>query len=122
MGFPAWERRNDVADDGASATPPPILRNRGPAAVVDAIYSGEVQGTRVGVSSRPTRVSTFGEFKSGLGSGLSNVMASQDGGVPLTFHAAGTADLDSEAVQPSHVHGRRWFNLGRVTQHKTVGT
>lgn len=122
VGFPAWERRNDLAGGGARATPPPILRNRGVAADAAVGHSGEAHAFKAGGSTRQARASTFSEAKFSLGSGLSNMMALQDGGVPLTLPPDSAADLEADTAQATQGHGRRWFNLGRATNYKSAGT
>ncbi|KAF3765579.1 hypothetical protein M406DRAFT_322002 [Cryphonectria parasitica EP155] len=54
----------------------------------------------------------------GLGAGLGRAMAVHDGGAPLTPSAYQTPDQEETNAQPNQGHGRRWFNLGRVTNHK----
>lgn len=108
VGFPAWERRHEISADGgvaSSATPPPILRNRGGA---------DGQG---GGKGRPA---TAG--KSGLGSGLGNVMGGHQGGgggAPLT--GLGDEMELGVAVQDGKGHGRRWLNFGRAANGKGIG-
>lgn len=118
VGFPTWERRNDLTDNAASATPPPILRNRsGIVGLTDSGDGEEAQGARLAGSSRVAGESGLGSSSSGLGSGLTKVMTARDGGVALTPARSQISDQEHDNRQQSQGHGRRWFNLSRVTNH-----
>lgn len=118
VGFPNWERRNDLTEDGSSATPPPILRNRG--GKVEAMESSATEELQGHIATGPQRATGGNGLVSsnpGLGSGLSKVVAARDGGVALTPTKSQVNDEEPDNVQPAPGHGRRWFNLSRVTNH-----
>lgn len=122
VGIPAWERRNNLLDNGASATPPPILRNRGPTKTMNVEEGQNMQGTTAGSSSRVVRGSaTPGSSIPGLGAGLNAMFVGQEGGAPLTPTAKDSPAQDNNPVQ-NQGHGRKWFGLGRVTNLRTGGT
>lgn len=106
--------RNHQSEE-ASATPPPIMRKRAPSADM-----GVMDGAEVHPATRTRRV---GDSKGnpGLGAGLSAILATHDGGVPLNL----SSDEQDTATPPAgncHGHGRRWFGLGRVTGLKNGRT
>lgn len=119
VGFPNWERRNDLAEDGSSATPPPILRKRGgKGEVMDSVDTEEVQSRTAAGSQRAAGGSGgLASSNPGLGSNLSQVVAARDGGVALTPTKSEVNDEELDNAQPAQGHGRRWFNLSRVTNH-----
>lgn len=118
VGFPTWERRSDLVDDVSSATPPPILRNRGGRGEnMDSGDGEEVQSITVAGIQRVAGGSGHAPTTSGLGSGLSKVVAARDGGVALSSASSQIIDQDQDIAQSSQGHGRRWFNLSRVTNH-----
>lgn len=132
VGVPTWERRNDRGDEEMSATPPPIMRKRAPANDVgfaDTADTEEIKGVARAAKPHPLRSSS-----PGLGAGLSNVLATRDGGAPLTPNNGGQ---EQESVPAStsasgqssghghghgHGHGRKWFGLGRAASSKHGGT
>ncbi|KAJ9143462.1 Microtubule associated protein [Pleurostoma richardsiae] len=120
VGVPSWGRRADLVDDDrASATPPPILRNRVPG-------RGSVDGDEAHVAAAAAAASAAfgnkalppmpGPANPGLGSGLDRVIGSSgsgDGGAPL-----GPPTPTSTAAQPSPGAGpgkKKWLGLGRMT-------
>lgn len=118
VGFPTWERRNDLAEDGSSATPPPILRNRGgKGEAMEPLETQELQGRTATGPQRVTGGNGSAPSNPGLGSGLSKVVAARDGGVALTPTKSQVNDEEYDNAQPAQGHGRRWFNLSRVTNH-----
>lgn len=122
VGVPAWERRNEFLENGSSATPPPIMRNRGEAGTkMDSGNGRDEEGAVIAGYSRMARGSDFSPSTSGLGSGLSKVITGQDGGVALTPTRDQTSDQEHEIAHSSQGHGRRWFNLTRVTNHQKNG-
>ncbi|KAJ4417715.1 hypothetical protein N0V82_005989 [Gnomoniopsis sp. IMI 355080] len=122
VGIPNWERRHDQAEDEASATPPPIVRNRGGTREsIDFNDGEEVRGGRPASSQRGAGGSTSSSSNPGLGSGLSKVVAARDGGVALTPARNQADDEEHDSAQSNQGHGRRWFNLSRVTNnHKNA--
>lgn len=125
VGIPAWERRNDLLDGSASATPPPIVRNRGPSKLADTREGRDIQGNGASNTPRGARNSRVVAGAPGLGAGLSTVLAGQEGGASLTRNGRESPGLDNVAVQSSQGHGRKWFGLGRtgrVTSLKSGGT
>lgn len=122
VGVPAWERRNDLMDSSTSATPPPIVRNRGPTKVMDTHEGRDNQGNSFSNTPRAGRSSTVAAGTPVLGAGLSAVLAGQEGGASLTLNGRESPGLDAAAVQSSQGHGRKWFGLGRVTSLRSAGT
>lgn len=113
VGVPTWDRRNHHPGEGASATPPPIMRKRAPSADM-----GVTEGAELHPAIRTGRVGhTSGN--SGLGAGLSAVLATHDGGAPLN---SSSLEQEGAPVSAGHGHGRRWFGLGRVAGLKHGGT
>ncbi|ROW17194.1 hypothetical protein VPNG_01346 [Cytospora leucostoma] len=110
--IPAWEIPSYQAVEEASATPPPILRNRIPGTGMGA--SG---GAALHAKPRNTR---YGKSNGGpgLGAGLSTVLGTHDGGAPLTSSSQEQENFLASAGQG---HGRRWFGLGRVAGLKHGG-
>lgn len=113
VGVPAWERRNELLDDMTSATPPPILRSR--AMTTSGEFSSHVKA-RVGKGDGLNALSP------GLGSGLSKVMKSQDGGAPLAPIPNRSQGRQISSTPTNHGHSRRWFSLSRVTNFKNTGS
>lgn len=122
VGVPTWERRSDLLDEVASATPPPIMRNRGPATAIDAQEGVHFEETNGNNSSRAGRSSNAAAGPPGLGAGLSAVLAGQEGGASLAPSAREDSGHDDAPAQISQGHGRKWFGLGRVTSLRTGGT
>lgn len=121
VGVPAWERRNDLLDMGESATPPPIMRKRGSATVMDVDEGMNFHGPSPNDISRAGRGSHVVAGPPGLGAGLSAVLAGHEGGASLAPHDKDEPVHDDAPVQSSQGHGRKWFGLGRVTSLKTGG-
>ncbi|KAK2606648.1 hypothetical protein N8I77_005382 [Diaporthe amygdali] len=132
VGVPMWERRNDRADEETSATPPPIMRKRAPVHHdIGFADTEEARATTTGIT-RAAKPHPLRSSSPGLGAGLSNVLASRDGGVPLTPNngdheqestpTSGSAPGHGNSHGGGHAHGRKWFGLGRVTSSKHGGT
>lgn len=118
VGFPNWERRNDLAEDGSSATPPPILRKRGgKGESLEPVDTEKVQDRTAAGSQRAAGGNGSISSNPGLGSNLNKVVAARDGGVTLTPTKSQVDDEEQDNAQPAQGHGRRWFNLSRVTNH-----
>jgi uncharacterized membrane protein YgcG len=116
MGIPSWVRRGSLADeDRASATPPPILRNKGVAARVgdEEDLDGGVElepspggGVPVGVmpGSKPSSRKSWG------GSSGGGVEGGEGGGVSLGGSGGGGGGGK-----------RKWLGLGRVSSLRNRG-
>lgn len=128
VGVPTWERRSDRGDEEMSATPPPIMRKRAPAndaGFADTTDAQEIKGVARAGKPHPLRSSS-----PGLGAGLSNVLASHDGGAPLTPNNGGqdqesgpaSGSATGQSSGHGHGHGRKWFGLGRAASSKHSGT
>ncbi|KAG8164023.1 hypothetical protein KVR01_005941 [Diaporthe batatas] len=130
VGVPAWEWRNERGDEEMSATPPPIMRKRAPVHDVGFGDNTEAQG-----ATGPARAAKPHPLRSsspGLGAGLSNVLATHDGGAPLTSNSGHDQEGAPTSASTSghgsghghghgHGHGRKWFGL-RATSSKHSGT
>ncbi|KUI53233.1 hypothetical protein VP1G_00662 [Cytospora mali] len=114
VGVPTWERRNYRPGEEASATPPPILRNRAPSTDMGATDGADLHpSVRTARAGKPNG-------NPGLGAGLSAVLATHDGGAPLN---SSSQEHESAPASAGHGHGRRWFGLGaRVAGLKHGGT
>lgn len=121
-GVPGWERRNDLFNEGASATPPPIMRNRPPKTSFEAQDTIESYGSGECANLRPARSGLASGASPGLGAGLSSVLNGQEGGAPLAAAGRDDSGRDDTTTQNNQVHGRKWFGLGRVTSLRTGGT
>lgn len=121
VGIPAWERRHDMVDDGASATPPPILRNRGPSKSMNVQDGEEQQGTTADSALRAGKGGVAPSSIPGLGAGLNAMLVGQEGGASLTPTAQDNPAQDNNPAQIQG-HGRKWFGLGRVTSLRTGGS
>lgn len=119
LEIPAWERRNDLIDDLGSATPPPIMRNRG---AVSAQDGGEAQRNTGTGSSRAGKGNHAAAGTPGLGAGLGAVLSEQEGGASLTTPTKENSGHENTPAQNSQGLGRKWFGLGRSASHKTAGT
>lgn len=111
VGVPSWGRRADLIDDDrASATPPPIMRNRGPG-------RGSVDGDEAEMAAAASAAAAVVGTDSGLGAGLDKVMAPRDGGAPLGLSPSATAPevAASNVVVNAQGKKRGFFGLGRVT-------
>ncbi|EOO00319.1 hypothetical protein UCRPA7_4222 [Phaeoacremonium minimum UCRPA7] len=111
VGVPSWGRRADLMDDDrASATPPPIMRNRGPG-------RGSVGGDEAEMAAAASAAAAVVGTDSGLGAGLDEVMAPRDGGAPLGLSPSATAPevAASNVVVNAQGKKRGFFGLGRVT-------
>ncbi|ROW06984.1 hypothetical protein VMCG_04049 [Cytospora schulzeri] len=113
VGMPTWERRNYQPVEEASATPPPIMRNRAPTADMEAM-----EGAALHPATRAGRAGNSHGNHPGLGAGLSSVLATHDGGVSLNTPSQ---EQESTPAPAGHGHGRRWFGLGRVAGLKHGG-
>jgi hypothetical protein len=130
VGVPTWERRNERGDEEMSATPPPIMRKRAPTHDMGFGDHTEAQDT-----TGPAKAGKPHPLRSpspGLGAGLSNVLASHEGGAPLTSHGGHDQESAPNSASTSghgsghghghgHGHGRKWFGL-RATSSKHSGT
>lgn len=126
IGVPAWERRNDLANGMASATPPPIMRKKASAGNSDTESGAQSRGitpTSTGISGRGNSMDVPARS---LGAGLSRVITAEDGGAPLGYSPAQKQAQETSFPPPSHghghSHGRKWFGLGRVTSLKHAGS
>lgn len=126
VGVPAWERRNDLASDRPSATPPPIMRKKATGEKFETENATQPRS----ITPTSTRVSARGSSMDvptrGLGAGLNKVVASEDGGAPLSHTSIRKQPQEKETHIPpqshGHGHGRKWFGLGRVTSLKHVAS
>jgi uncharacterized membrane protein YgcG len=118
MGIPSWVRRGSLADeDRASATPPPILRNKGVVRVGDEEdMDGGVElepspggGVPVGVmpGSKPSSRKSWG------GSSGGGVEGGEGGGVSLGGSGGGGGGGGGGK--------RKWLGLGRVSSLRNRG-
>lgn len=128
VGVPTWERRGD---EEMSATPPPIMRKRAPVHVGDSAEAQDATTT----TSTTTGIARAGKphplrsSSPGLGAGLSNVLATHDGGAPLTSNSGQDQESAPNSASTTsghgsghgHGHGRKWFGL-RATSSKHSGT
>lgn len=128
VGVPTWERRNERGDEEMSATPPPIMRKRAP--VHDVGFGDNMEAQDNPAPTRAAKPHPLRSSSPGLGAGLSNVLATHDGGAPLTSNSghdqegAGTSAPTSghgSGHGHGHGHGRKWFGL-RATSSKHSGT
>lgn len=126
MGLPSRERRNDHANDMASATPPPIVRKRATPATVENGSDSQppaVKPTSMGLLRRRSSMDVQGPV---LGTGLNRfAAAAEEGGAPLTHGSSvPRQSTDISFPPPSHGngHGRKWFGLGRRASLKHMGS
>lgn len=129
VGVPTWERRNDLVGDMPSATPPPIMRKKGPAGNVETDSGAQLEGTAPVSTNISGRGNSMDVPALGLGAGLSRVFTSEEGGgAPLAHRAALRQSHEMSFPPPSHGHGyghghgRKWFGLGRMTSFRHVGS
>lgn len=128
IGVLTWERRNDIVSDMPSATPPPIMRKKGPAGNVETDSGAQPQGTTPVSTKVSGRGNSMDVPALGLGAELSRVVTSEDGGAPVAHRAAPRQSQDisfppsSHGRGHGHGHGRKWFGLGRVTSLRHVGS
>lgn len=124
IGVPVFERRNDLANETSSATPPPIMRKKAAAGRLDienGAQSRDVTPTSAGALGRGNSMDVPAP---GLGAGLSRGTVAEDGGAPLR-HSPSQKQTQEHSLPPpnlGHGHGRKWFGLGRVTSLKHVGS
>lgn len=121
VGVPVWERRNDLANELASVTPPPIMRKKAVAgpAENDGAQPRGITPTSTGASKRGNSMDIL---TPGLGTGLSRVVTSEEGGAPLTHNQAPRQSQETSFPPTSQGHGRKWFGLGRVTSLRHAGS
>ncbi|KAK4186517.1 hypothetical protein QBC35DRAFT_268687 [Podospora australis] len=110
MGIPSWGRRSSLVGDeraDASATPPPILRNKAPTRKVECDDDGGVE-----LELEPPR--NDGAPVSAVPDNVTPV-ADRSGGAPLS---SGSSSSNGGATL---VGKRRWLNLARVGSLRNRG-
>ena len=109
VGIPSWGRRADLVDDDrASATPPPIMRNR-------VQGRGSVDDDEAETAAATSAAAAVGQIDR-AGSGKD--MASRDAGAPSGIPPSATApEVTAAANAAGNAPGKKrgFFGLGRVT-------